>query len=348
MKTGTPKEQSQIRETIILSSTYSGPDPLKPSSYQRQQQISLLLVIVFMTASSIWIGIQINAFKAYQMDLDEAVHANRGLDIASAVLRGSPSDLWTETVKPEWYPPAYGYLLGVWLMLFGYSLPAARMFALICYFLLGIVLWLSARKAFPEANPFLYLLPPLFLVSDDQHVIHASLVMLELPAILLAIAALLSLNHSIEKPSTLIFFITSVFSMLCFMTRYSHGIILLVSLGICYAVLLLTRFKGRFWQIGLAWAPALAFTIIWLAVLGHWKWLLAYSEVQGGSTVVSTLKGYLFYPRQLLLKSFRLAAAAFIFILDNLMDPEAVYSSRKPALSGILCCRIPCPVAAFV
>ena len=66
--------------------------------------------------------------------------------------------------------------------------------ALWCYFLLGIVLWLSARKTYPEVNPFLYLLPPLFLVSDDQHVIHASLVMLELPAILLAMVSLLSLT----------------------------------------------------------------------------------------------------------------------------------------------------------
>ena len=189
------------------------------------------------------------------------------------------------------------------MMLVGYSLPAARMFALWCYFLLGIVLWLSARKTFPEVNPFLYLLPPLFLVSDDQHVIHASLVMLELPAILLAMVALLSLNHSLEKPSSSSFFVTSVFSMLCFMTRYSHGVILLGSLGVCYAVLLATSLKGRAWQIGLAWAPALAIMILWLAVLGHWKWLLAYSEVQGGSTVVSTLKGYIFYPRQLLLES---------------------------------------------
>ncbi len=161
----------------------------------------------------------------------------------------------------------------------------------------------------------MYLLPPLFLVSDNQHVIHASLVMLELPAILLAMAAFLSLNYSLEKPSTSKFFVTSVFSMLCFMTRYSHGLILLGSLGVCYAVLLSTRFKGRVWQIGLAWAPALGFTILWLAVLGHWKWLLAYSEVQGGSTVVSTLKGYLFYPRQLLLESSGWLPLLFFLIL---------------------------------
>ncbi len=110
---------------------------MKFSANQRQHHLSFCLVVVIMTAASIWIGIQIQAFKAYQMDLDEAVHANRGLDIASALLRGSPSALWTETVKPEWYPPAYGYLLGGWMMLFGFSLPAARMFALFCLFFIG-------------------------------------------------------------------------------------------------------------------------------------------------------------------------------------------------------------------
>ena len=108
--------------------------------------------------------------------------------------------------------------------------------------------------------------------------------------------------------------------MLCFMTRYSHGVILLGSLGVCYAVLLATRLKVAPWQIGLAWVPALAFMILWLAVWGHWKWLMAYSEVQGGSTVVSTLKGYIFYPRQLLLDSSGSAAAAFLFTLDKLMS----------------------------
>ena len=92
---------------------------MQPSAYQLHLRISFCLAVVFMAASSIWIGTQIQSFKMYQMDLDEAVHANRGLDIASAVLRGSPTALWTETVKPERYPPAYGYLLGGWMMLVG-------------------------------------------------------------------------------------------------------------------------------------------------------------------------------------------------------------------------------------
>ncbi|MBP1692294.1 MAG: hypothetical protein H6Q37_177 [Chloroflexi bacterium] len=148
------------------------------------------------------------------MDLDEAVHANRGLDIASAVKRSSLSDLWTETIKPDWYPPAYGYPLIAWFLLVGASVTTARLFATFCYFLFGLVLWLSAKQAFPKINPFIYLVPTLFLISDDQHVVNVALSMLELTAILLPLTALYFFVKSLDKPSFGNFFLTSLFAVL--------------------------------------------------------------------------------------------------------------------------------------
>lgn len=256
-----------------------------------------------MVLSSLWVGRQVWAFRAYQMDLDEAVHANRGLDTASALRRASLSDLWAETIQPDWYPPAYGYLLGAWFLLIDPSTASARWFPVFCYFLLGLVMWLSARQAFPRANPYLYLLPPLLLISDDQHVVHAALSMLELPATLLAMLALFFFIRSLQKPTVANFFFTSFFTVLCFMTRYNHGIFLMASLAVSYLLFLKSIFHGKFRTIVLGWLPALAFFLIWLFGLGQWQWLVAYADVQSQGVNQPVTQGFLFYPRQLLSES---------------------------------------------
>jgi hypothetical protein len=283
-----------------------------------------------MALSSLWIGRQVWAFRAYQMDLDEAVHANRGLDIASALQRGSLADLWAETIQPDWYPPAFGYLLGAWFLLVDPSTASARWFAVFCYFLLGLVLWLSAREAFPQANPFLYLLPPLLLISDDQHVVHSALTMLELPATLLAMTALYFFVKSLRKPATANFFFTSLFAVLCLMTRYNHGIFLLAGLAICYLLFLKSSLRGKFRMIVLAWLPALAFLLLWLFGLGHWQWLVSYADVQSQGVNQPATLGYLFYPRQLLSESsgwlplLLLAAAIPLWIRRRQFPPAAI------------------------
>jgi hypothetical protein len=141
--------------------------------------------MLIMVVSTVRIGTQVIRYQDLQMDYDEAMHATRGMDMASAVLHRSPAELWYQTIKPHWYPPAHGYFLGGWLMLFGSSTTTVRLYATFSYFLLGLLLWISARQAFPLAHPFFYIIPTLFLVSDQQHAVHAALSMLELSAVLL-------------------------------------------------------------------------------------------------------------------------------------------------------------------
>jgi hypothetical protein len=54
---------------------------------QRYTLVSFLVALVLLALSFAWTGAQVQAFRTYQMDLDEALHASRGLDIASAIQR---------------------------------------------------------------------------------------------------------------------------------------------------------------------------------------------------------------------------------------------------------------------
>ena len=301
---------------------------MTPQARQRLLILSFTIAVLLMAISSAWIGIQVQAFREFQMDRDESVHANRGLDIVSAVNRGSLSDLWAETIKPDWYPPFYGYLLGAWFGLVGPSVTTARLFATLCYFLFGLVLWLSAKQAFPKINPILYLIPTLLLVSDDQHVVNAALSMLELTAILFAMASIYFFVKSLDKPSWGNFFLTSVFAVLCFMTRYSHGLFLLATLAICTLFFLTKQFKGRFWQLVATWLPAAIFFFAWLIILGQWRWLKAYADVQQQPTSIGLIDTYLYYPKQLFAESsgwlpILLIAIAVVFWIRRRTIPQS-------------------------
>jgi hypothetical protein len=272
---------------------------------RRAVLISFLLAVLIMFIATLRIGMQVVRYQDLQMDYDEAVHATRGLDMASAVAHLSPSQLWFQTVKPHWYPPVHGYFLGSWLLLFGSGTAEVRLYATFCYFLFGLLLWASAKQAFPQAHPLSFLIPTLFLVSDQQHAVHAALSMLELPAIVLAFASLYFFNKALSRSTFFNHFLAGLFALLCFLTKYNYGLVVLFTEAICYLALWIGRRAQGEWiqrvkTILIAWLPVLALLVIWLFVLDEWQWLVAYSTAQPGQYAFWSYENLVFYPRQLL------------------------------------------------
>jgi hypothetical protein len=300
-------------------------------------QLSFLIALLIMVVSTVRIGTQVIRYQGFQMDYDEAIHATRGLDMASAILRFSPSELWYQTIKPHWYPPGHGYFLGGWLMLVGSSTATVRLYSTFCYFLLGLLLWVSTKQAFPQAHPFFYLIPTLFLVSDQQHAVHAALSMLELPAILLAIASLFFFNKALSQPGFLNHFLTGLFALICFLTKYNYGLVVLFTEAICYLVVLIGKRRAqveivpRGKTILIAWLPVLGLLAIWLFVLDEWQWLVAYSTAQPSQYAFWSYENLLFYPRQLLRETsgwvpLLLTLAGLILWIRRREFPQTIFS----------------------
>jgi hypothetical protein len=180
-----------------------------------------------------------------------------------------------------------------------------RLYSTFSYFLFGLLLWFAAKQAFPQAHPFSYLIPALFLVSDQQHAVHAALSMLELPAILLAFASLYLFNKALSQPTYLNHFLTGLFAALCFFTKYNYGLVVLSTELVGYLIIFAGgRLTGRRTQriktVLLAWLPVLGLLLVWLFLLDEWQWLVAYSNAQPGQYPILSAENLLFYPRQLL------------------------------------------------
>lgn len=261
---------------------------------------SLLLAILFLSTSAIWIGTQVFAFNQYQMDYDEAVHANRGLDMASAVVRSRLAEIWQHTIRPHLYPPAHGFFLGGWFLALGADITMARLYSTLCYFLLGLVLWFSAREIMPQASPLFYLLPPLFLIADTLHVDYAALAMLEMPVMLLTLVSLLFFVRGQRKSQFMSTLPALIFGLLTFLTKYNYGLVLLATLALCSTPAVVNQLKSRTLrpqtktQLA-AWLPVLAALIIWLFALNGWTWLRQYAAAQPETVDIWSVENFTFY-----------------------------------------------------
>lgn len=263
-----------------------------------------ILVCALLLLSCLWIGRGIDHFSRLQMDMDEALHANRGLDFASALQRGDWRALWESFAKPAWYPPAHGLLLGTWFTLVGADIETARLYSTFWYFLFGLILWFSIREVLPQADPLIYLLPPLFLLADRLHSIHAALSMLEMPAIGLSFAALLLYQRAWRRRSPAEYLAALLLALLSLLTRYNYGMVTIAVLALADATRLWPELKSRqvsaMGRSALAgWAILAASCGLWFIGLGQWRWFYDYATLPLKNHTLWSLENWLYYPRQL-------------------------------------------------
>ena len=269
------------------------------------QTVSFLLTVAVLALSVLWIGRGIYRLNDRQMDFDEAIHATRGLDFTSDIARKDWQGLVEDITKPEWYPPGHGLLLGAWFLITTPGIETARLYSTLFYLLFGILLWFSIKEILPDANPILYILPPLFLLSDARFSIYAGLSMLELPAITFAFSAILFLNRALRTNRLWDHLLAFTFGLLCLFTKYNYGLVIFAVSLTCYSIKIpkwRKAFKSR-----QAWIPTIIgwglFVLIigiWFIGLNEWHWLFEYANAQPIRSNFWSTANLLFYPRLLL------------------------------------------------
>ena len=275
-----------------------------PMDNSRKQIISLAIAIALMVLSALWIARAVVRFSNLQMDFDEAIHATRGLDFTSAALRGNLFELWQHFIKPEWYPPGHGILLGGWFLFTGVSIETVRLFSTFFYFLFGLLLWVSVREILPHGHPLVFLVPPLFLIADRLHAIYGALSMLEIPAITLSFAGLYFFNRAWRKKRFVDHLLAFLFAWLALFSKYNFGLVVFAAFAIGYVLLLWPLFKtGKVWPetrpVLATWILFLLIAGIWFFGLGHWRWLFEYAGARPERYTLWSWANFLYYPRML-------------------------------------------------
>lgn len=270
----------------------------------RIQALSLFLAVVLLAASTAWIGRGVYRLGYLQMDMDEAIHANRGLDFALSLSSGDLQDAWHNLTKPHWYPPGNGVFLGLWFLALGASVETARLYSTLFFFLFGFLLWSSVREIIPEVNPLIYLIAILFLISDPLHTVYAGLSMLELPAMTFSFAALLYLNRVRRNNNFLDHVLALTFTLLCLFTKYNYGLVLVVIMFVSYLIFYWDWFRsdhrsGELLNILAVWLLFVLVLGIWFIGLRQWRWLFDYAGAQPDRFFLWSRGNLWYYPRLL-------------------------------------------------
>jgi len=301
--------------------------------YFSKLRLSFIFIFLLLIMTSVWISKEIYHFGDLQMDLDEAVHANRGLDMASDIRGRDWKELWLDFSKPEWYPPGHGILSGIWLLTLGPGIETARLYSTFLYLVFGLVLWLSIREILPGENPLIYLIPSLFLITDALHIDHASMAMLEIPSITFAFAGLLFLNRAKHSTRIRDHFLTLFFGLLCLFTKYNYGLVLFSVYAISHVLIILDYFSTRpkppqisnnIRRTYIFWGLFALVVILWFMVLGQWRWLAAYAVAQPVSYSLWSVQNLIYYPKKLLTESI-----TWLAILLSMVGAIQILRKRK-------------------
>jgi hypothetical protein len=261
-----------------------------------------------------------------QMDRDEANHARQGQIIAVVARDLSATELFDWLQRSHEHPPGHGVLLGSWFLMWGTSVLNARLYSVLCFFLIGIVLWRWAAEQCTSNRHRLAVLPVLWLTTDVDYVTTATLSMLELPAALWTAVALWLHTRALERTDhagrrwdTL----ASLAATLVFMIRYSFGIPLIAALGLSHLSRVMTSHVATDRHVRVEAGIRLAIfatcaglvTGGWLLGLGQLAPLLDYSGAQPQTVARWSLENLLYYPKALVLGNITSCLLACTFVI---------------------------------
>lgn len=259
----------------------------------------LILMVIYLSVMS-W------HYSTRQPDMDEAVHIREGQEFAFAYAHFDLARLGELVSRPQWYPPGHGMLLGLWFLLWGSSIAAARLYSTFCFLVLGGALWVCSKRMSAFTGSRLAIFPVLLLVSDAGHIAGGAIGMLEVPAAAWSVITLLAAQVAFVESGqrrTKLHVAAGVAALVTFLTRYSYGIPLVAALGVTYLVHLIRSSKNKdsLKRAALdcsAFGAPVAIPIgLWLFGLGQLRWLLAYSSAQPANVERWSLDNLVVYPQ---------------------------------------------------
>jgi hypothetical protein len=266
----------------------------------------LIVALAVLLAGSLRLLVKVISYRHLSMDMDEAVHARDGQEYAHALRAFGSGEGWGLLSRPQWHPPAHGLLLGGWFTVFKSSVLTARLYSVLCYFLLGLVVLRSTRTVCKRAGSVALVWAAVLFVSDSTRAETGGLAMLEAPAELFAALALLFFVEASSRDgrqAILWHAAATAVALLTFFTRYAHGLVVMVALAGAHAVAVAGAVRVR--QPRRLLAPAIFAltstlgTSVWLFAFGQIRWLRSYSSAQPTTVERWSLENLSYYPRLL-------------------------------------------------
>lgn len=177
-------------------------------------------------------------YQTHPFDGDEVNHALPSLRMAYAFSQHAWLDLVQIIYTQSFYPPAAAVVKALSFILFEPSILHARLFSVVCLFLAVLVLYALCVEIDSENGGFAGLVAAMLTLSSSSLLINAGLSMVEIPGLLVSLLFLWAYIRTLQKGTTWRFLMVSFIMIAVFLTKYTYGIVLVLTLGLTEGSLL--------------------------------------------------------------------------------------------------------------
>ena len=224
-----------------------------PSAQRRQRAAdrwsgkALAAAVALALAACIYLGILLHATRA-TMIVDESVHAIDGLRLYNDLHQGHIGDFFVHTYFSErwqppanphlrWYPFVHSWFQAAAFLALGPDDFTARLPSLFCLFGTCMLFFAISWRLAPERRAASGLIAVALLLAAPNIVTWMGMGLIESAVVFLCFLTLLAYLWFVERPdSRARAALTGAALALAVMTKYDHGILLGVALGICELV----------------------------------------------------------------------------------------------------------------
>ncbi len=266
---------------------------------------ALLAVILIEALAAIFVAGHIIAYRHYPFDSDEASHANGGLALALDLRAGDWRAFAIDSYQQDMYPPAFSWLEAAAFLMFGASPLVARMCSLACLLAAALVLYALGVELDEKWGWLGGLAAVIFTLTAHTMLVHSALAMLEVPGVLVSMAALWGYLRAIRHPTAPRFALTSVLMALTVLTKYPYGVVTVPAI-VCAELIwacspanrvvrpLVRRWLGLFGPFALA-------MLIWFAQPYKVAAFFEYATLQPQQVALFSIENLVYYPRSIAL-----------------------------------------------
>ena len=158
--------------------------------------LGLIAVVVLDLLVVAFLSRQIVNLSNYPFDSDEALHASRGLELTFDLRRGDIGAFLRHSNQQSVYPPGSSWFEALTFLLFGASTTIARLYSLASLFGATIVMYAIGLELDRRNGWLVGLIAVILTLTGQAVLVGSALAMLELPGLLISLAALLAYLES--------------------------------------------------------------------------------------------------------------------------------------------------------
>lgn len=276
------------------------------------QRAALLVVILLDALVAVLVGRQIVAYRDYPFDTDEAFHANGGLMLAMDLRAGDLGAFVVDSYRQSAYPPAFSWLEAPVFLIAGASPLAARMCSLACLLAAALVMYAIGLELDERFGWLVGLVAAALTLSAQTILAYAAMAMLEVPGLLVSLAALWAYLRATKRPTSWRLVLVSLLMALTVLTKYPYGTVVvptILVMEVVRAALVAasqratTRvastisYKRWLWLFG----PLILVMLAWFARPYKIAAFFEYATSQPQQVALFSVENLVYYPRSIAL-----------------------------------------------